>query len=1370
MATQALALVGTLAGGHFGGSIGAAIGGTLGGIGGSYIDQALGLGPPPIRNIGPRLEEVSVQSSAEGSHIDRPFGRVRVAGHIIWMSRFTEIVRTQSSGGGKGASPVPETSTTTYTYTCSVAVAVGHGPIVNISRFWADGRPIDLSDVTFRVYQGTEAQDADPLITSIEGANFTPAFKGIAYIVFEDLPLGPYGNRIPNFNFEVFGYATDAEDALEYDVRGVNILPGSGEFAYDPTVIESANIRIRDALNADLLTEVATWRLEETTDGGQQVNLGFDAQFKVVKPNNNTGSNDSDWTRAIDDLETQLPNCDTAQLVVSWFGNDLRLGNCVVEPRIEFNSSFARDITARWKVTGVEREDANAVSRSSITGESFENGSVQGDPVYGGTPTDHSVFEAITDLKARGLKVAFYPFILMDVNDVGILGNAENLPNPYSDNAATIGQPLFPWRGRITVSPAREYAGTVDKTAAAATQVNNFFGNAPVSAFGTWDGTTIPYTDAGTVNEFKYRRMILHYAKLCQQAGGVDIFYIGTEMVRMMQTRSAAGTFPAVDAMITLAADVRTILGSGTKIAYAADWSEWNGYDPGDGTGDFYHHLDPLYADSNIDLIAIDNYMPLSDWRDGLSHTDRDTYDNIYDLNYLKGNISSGELYDWFYASESDRQNQVRTDITDGTYSKPWVFRRKDLKNWWENNHYNRPGGVEDASATSWVPESKPIIFSELGCPAIDKGSNQPNVFVDPKSSESAFPYFSSGGRDDIIQRKFIEAHFDYWADSANNPMSSQYSGTMVDTTRIILWTWDARPFPYFPSLQSTWTDYGNWALGHWITGRFGVISLEDLVSRIMDLIDVTYDVSQLRGIVFGYNIDRSMSVADMLSPLMAMYFFDVYESEGVINFKHRASKPLWTITDDEFSLGDLRSESYLKERAEDTELPNEIEVRFLDIGSDMQIGAVYARRLVGGSVRRQTIEVAIASTPDLMQSVANLYLIEAHTHRESIEFELTDKYLAMDPSDSITLTAGEDTVDYRVMELNYSDGLSVSAVRTDETLYDNILTETAQPPVLIPATPSKPLAQVVELPFLNDNDANDFPVAPYFAAYTEPWYPIAYFRSATNSDFVSDSNQRIRSNIGALSEALEAGPEFEWDYGTTVRVYMVEGSSQLLTRDTDNVLNGANMGAIRCNNGEWEIIQWENAVSVATDVYDLTKLLRARFGTEEAMNSGAPQGAEFVTIDSLHKTQLPSSLRDILLYWKFGPVSRDITDDTFVTGTHTTIGIGLRPYSPVYLAIEESGSDDLKITWQYRSRFPDAGDEWDVVNSEEVEAYEIDIYDTDMTTVLRTLESTTTEVIYTSAQQVTDFGSNQTSVDVEIYQLSVTFGRGTGRRATLTV
>jgi len=201
--------------------------------------------------------------------------------------------------------------------------------------------------------------------------------------------------------------------------------------------------------------------------------------------------------------------------------------------------------------------------------------------------------------------------------------------------------------------------------------------------------------------------------------------------------RSSSNSYPAVGQLQTLAQDVRHILGAGPQLTYAADWSEYFGHHPQDGSGDVNFHLDDLWASDAIDAVGIDAYFPLSDWRAGTSHIDAAQAHSIYDTAYLSSQMEGGEGYDWYYRSIDDRATQTRTEITDDAYGKPWVYRYKDVRNWWLNPHFNRIGGQEESQPTVWLPQSKPIWFTEIGCPAIDKGANQPNVFVDPKSSES---------------------------------------------------------------------------------------------------------------------------------------------------------------------------------------------------------------------------------------------------------------------------------------------------------------------------------------------------------------------------------------------------------------------------------------------------------------------------------------------------------------------------------------------------------------------------------------------------------------------------------------------------------
>ena len=148
------------------------------------------------------------------------------------------------------------------------------------------------------------------------------------------------------------------------------------------------------------------------------------------------------------------------------------------------------------------------------------------------------------------------------------------------------------------------------------------------------------------------------------------------------------------------------------------------------------------------------------------------------------------------------------------------------------------------------MDSTEPIWLMECGCPAVDNGANQPNVFIDPKSAESTLPYFSSGQRDDLMQRRYLQALIEAFDPAGAggaaglNPMSTIYAGRMVDTDRIHVYAWDARPFPAFPNDISSWGDGDNWRFGHWLNGR---------------------NTSALEGVVAGYAIDRLMSAREAL-------------------------------------------------------------------------------------------------------------------------------------------------------------------------------------------------------------------------------------------------------------------------------------------------------------------------------------------------------------------------------------------------------------------------------------------------------------------------------------------------------------------------
>ena len=592
------------------------------------------------------------------------------------------------------------------------------------------------------------------------------------------------------------------------DPIGVCLLPASGEWVYDTLPRRAAHAG--DATPAVLNLNAPTAR--------------------------------TDYQVALDQLQQQLPGCTTVSLVVAWFGSSTDVTRCQVHPATNYPGGSADALvngtwtSEPWRCSGLTQASPGLIPLSS---------DASGNAVYGGTPSDPSVVRCLRDLKARGLRTVFYPFLLMDA-------------------------PGYPWRGRIGLTGA-------DRTAAATSAVASFLGTAATSQF-TRDTTNLTVAYAGAANDWTWRRMILHYAELCVVAGGVDLFLIGSELRGLEAIRgpgwapggtvasdgTASWDYPFVDGLGQLADDVRGVFdaagiacdtaGMRNLVGYSADWSSWMGVTHADAGG-LWPNLDQLWVRPSIDLVAFDNYLPLSDWTSGDGGLDAASWSfrgppSRYSKSYLKANIETGQYFSWFYADgtnrglgpdpagsaqqvslpEGDRLAQARTPYAAGQQ----ILAPKQLRWWWGNPHRacydagDGAGTVPRGAPSRWVAQMKSITSAEYGFPSVDRCTNQPNVFYDPRSSESFTPYWSAWDavpgdawrprRDDALAALARECVVEYWTLDGNNTTSAG-GVPMIQTAFLCAWNWDARPFPAFPTLPG-WGDGPNWASGTWIEGK----------------------------------------------------------------------------------------------------------------------------------------------------------------------------------------------------------------------------------------------------------------------------------------------------------------------------------------------------------------------------------------------------------------------------------------------------------------------------------------------------------------------------------------------------------------------
>lgn len=192
--------VGSVFGGHVGAQWGFSVGVLLGGA----------LFPPKQKpQERGKLDDLRVSGSQYGAMIPQVYGCCRVAGNVIWAQRLQEHVSTKKVGG-KG---VPKQTAKQYTYTVKFAAVLCEGPIGNVERLWLDqnlvydrigksGTVIPLPDY-LDIFLGTETQTASSVIEAVDGVGNVPAYRGLCYLVFEDLELSPWGNRMPNVSAEV---------------------------------------------------------------------------------------------------------------------------------------------------------------------------------------------------------------------------------------------------------------------------------------------------------------------------------------------------------------------------------------------------------------------------------------------------------------------------------------------------------------------------------------------------------------------------------------------------------------------------------------------------------------------------------------------------------------------------------------------------------------------------------------------------------------------------------------------------------------------------------------------------------------------------------------------------------------------------------------------------------------------------------------------------------------------------------------------------------------------------------------------------------------------------------------------------------------
>lgn len=542
------------------------------------------------------------------------------------------------------------------------------------------------------------------------------------------------------------------------------------------------------------------------------------------------------------------------------------------------------------------------------------------------------------------------------------------------------------------------------------------------------------------------------------------------------------------------------------------------------------------------------------------------------------------------------------------------------------------------------------------------------------------------------------------------------------------------------------------------------ILKAECALSGLLNPADL--DTSTINKEVRGYRISETGAIRGALEPLQGAFPFDVIQRGYKIAFVPRGGVSVLMIDQSELgavAAGASPVAQLTTSREMDSQLPRRVSIKYFDSTREYDISEQYAERLSTKAINQLDMTMPIVMTATEAAGVAQSLLYLYWLERYDVSFTLPSVYSKLEPGDIITVTGAAGVLELRLTAINYQSGglveckakYSNSAVYTPTAVGEE---GSSQGGILAPSGSS--IYTLLDLPCLLDAfDVPGFGAA--MCGVSAGWKGGVIFRSSDQGQTWADlAAFGDKVPMGFTTTLLPATGRLDIvDNTSQVIVSLIAGDLYSVTHD--QMLNGANTFAIGAD-GRWEIVSAQNCVLNVDGTYTLSDMLRGRFGTEWAIwTHTSSDTVILLTDEDIAFIGIEASAIGQERLYRGITSGADLDSD--YDRAFRYAGVNLRPLSPVYLNGSRASSNDWSLSWIRRSRV-DAGlrDGVDAALAEETQAYEVEIYaNNTYATIKRTLTTTTPAAAYTSADQITDFGTNQSTLYVKIYQLSAQVGRG---------
>ncbi|MBZ5566561.1 MAG: phage tail protein [Acidobacteriia bacterium] len=552
---------------------------------------------------------------------------------------------------------------------------------------------------------------------------------------------------------------------------------------------------------------------------------------------------------------------------------------------------------------------------------------------------------------------------------------------------------------------------------------------------------------------------------------------------------------------------------------------------------------------------------------------------------------------------------------------------------------------------------------------------------------------------------------------------------------------------------------------------------VQDICTR--STVDVgNIDVSQLAGIdVRGYLVGNQTTGRAALDKLTQAFLFGGVESDFKLKFVPSGQSATFAVAEQD--LMDVeKGVRFVEDRTQEINLPAQVNITYLDVNNDFQQGNQFEQRFgTTKAADKLSIEIPVVLTATEARQIAQKVLYMLWTQRNSYTLQTAQKYLLADPLDVGTISYKGYTFTVRLVKATLGLGFQIqlAAVTEDSTVFTSTATSSGglvDHSSTLAYTPGTTL-YVLDTPLLQDSDENDTLSGFYFSltpSGTGTWPGAVLEQSPDGISNTQIGASVVEPTFGFLTASLAAPALDAWtlDTANTITVKMANGTLAAVS-DLD-FLNGKNFALIGAE-GRWEAVNFRDVVDNGGGSYTLRYLMRGRNGTETHCGDHAT-GDAFILLESDGSTgriTMATSAIGSPRYYQAVTLGNVIASSGNVP--YTQGGNDLKPFAPCQIVGSQDGSSyDWTIGWLRRTRY---GGAWldstgDVPLNEASQSYVVEILSGLGGTVKRTITATVNRATYAAADQVTDFGSHQSTLYVNVYQVSAIVDRGFKATATL--